>query len=54
MSIIAPSTSGLWTPHMVTWRKYIGKLAMFGERVLARLPANGEKDRRADFHIVLT
>ena len=51
--------------EMVSGRKYIGKLAMFGERVLARLPtANGEnrfktgvwvgKTDRADFHIVFT
>ena len=49
--------------EMVTGRKYNGKLAVYGERVLARLPtANGEdkfkvgiwlgKTDRADFHIV--
>ena len=29
----------------MTGRKYQGKLALFGERVLARLPGNGGDDR---------
>ena len=51
--------------EMTTGRKYVGKVAMFGERVLARLPtANGEdrfrpgiwlgKTDRADFHMIAT
>jgi hypothetical protein len=50
---------------MTPGRKYVGKLAVFGERVLARLPtANGEdkfkvgawigKTNRGDFHMVAT
>ena len=51
--------------EMVTGRKYVGKLACFGDRVLARLPsANGEnkfkvgawlgKTDRGDFHKAAT
>jgi hypothetical protein len=50
---------------MITGRKYVGKVAMFGERVLARLPTTNGEDRfrpgiwlgktdRADFNIVAT
>ena len=51
--------------EQITGRKYQGKLAIFGERVLARLPGGAGDDRfkpsvwlgktdRADFHIVAT
>ena len=51
--------------EQVTGRKYQGKLALFGERVLARLPGNSGDDRfrpavwlgktdKADFHMVAT
>ena len=51
--------------EMVTGRRYIGKLANFGERVLARIPAPNGVDKfqtaiwvgksdRADFHMVFT
>ena len=51
--------------EMVTGRKFQGKLAIFGERVLARLPGGNGDDKfrpavwlgktdRADFHVVAT
>ena len=51
--------------EMTTGRKYIGKLANFGERVLARIPAPNGVDKfqtaiwvgksdRVDFHLVFT
>ena len=51
--------------EMITGRRYVGKLAKFGERVLARLPAPNGCDKfevaiwvgktdRADFHLVFT
>ena len=51
--------------EQITGRKYQGKLAIFGERVMARLPGGAGDDRfkpsvwlgktdRADFHIVAT
>ena len=51
--------------EMITGRRYVGKLANFGERVLARLPAPNGCDKfqvaiwvgktdRADFHLVFT
>ena len=57
-----PRRNGSPTAYeQVTGRKYQGKLAIFGERVLARLPGNSGDDRfrpavwlgntdKADFH----